>query len=81
MALSIEKQTKMEAIIIELPSHWASPLINEDYSGMSKEDIQEIKKWKEENPDLYCYDVEPTQWYGNFNGVGCIVSEFIFDRA
>jgi hypothetical protein len=35
-----------------LPAHWASPLVNGDYSGCSLEDEQQINDWLADYPHL-----------------------------
>lgn len=46
------KQIKTETYI--LPSYWASALINDDYSGLSEQDEQDLNKWLKRVKAGYC---------------------------
>ena len=51
----------------DLPSHWASPLINGDYSGMSEEDERALDAFTEEMVRLYgqccCVDISQESYF------------------
>lgn len=44
----------MKFIEYTLPSHWACALINDDESGMTDEDIQEMNQWLDFVKPGYC---------------------------
>lgn len=49
---------KIEFNKYNLPAHWASGLINDDYSGFSDDEMYEFELWFSENPIGYCVGVE-----------------------
>ena len=51
----MKRKIKMETIEIFAPSHWASALINLDYSGLSKDDIIQLNNFLCEH-DLSIHD-------------------------
>lgn len=48
----MKPQRKIEVETIQLPEHWACPLINGDYSGCSRQDERDINAWIRDNPHL-----------------------------
>lgn len=48
----MQAKRKIEVEIVTLPSHWAIPLINGDYSGCSRQDERDITAWLRDNPHL-----------------------------
>jgi len=79
----------METLNLELPSHWASALINSDDSGLDEFEIESLDAFTEWMLDHYgqcvCIDVEDgsffSSWHdaSNFNVLPCDVSVFTFD--
>ena len=62
-----------------LPSHWASALINDDYSGYTDEEAMEIKDFCEDlGPCLDVTDEEEFSWTNDANGLGGSVATFTF---
>jgi hypothetical protein len=62
----------------ELPSHWASYLINSDPSGLSDEDIRQCD---EDTANLgYCIDVSAESDFRQYRGLGTDVSIFTFRK-
>ncbi len=60
--------TTIETFAYTLPAHWASALINDDYSGLEDEDEQQLTDWLHAAQPGYC--------------VGCSDSpEFCIDNA
>ena len=41
------QETKV--LTVTLPEHWASALINMDYSGLDEDEEREVKQWMEDN--------------------------------
>ena len=39
----------METTTLTLPAHWASALVNADYTGMSNHEIVEVETWQNSN--------------------------------
>ena len=68
----------MEIAVELLPSHWACPLINDDYTGCSDEDEKEITSWLDAHPEYGgCVDVED-YGLGRFDGLICDLSRYTF---
>ena len=68
----------MEIAVELLPSHWACPLINDDYTGCSDEDEKEITNWLDAHPEYGgCVDVED-YGLGRFDGLICDLSRYTF---
>ena len=68
----------MEIAVELLPSHWACPLINGDYTGCSDEDEKEITSWLDAHPEYGgCVDVED-YGLGRFGGLICDLSLYTF---
>lgn len=61
-----------------LPSHWACPLVDCDYTGCSDEDAKEITDWLDAHPEYGdCLDVED-YGLGRFDGLICDLSRYTF---
>lgn len=59
-----------------LPSYWASYLINGDATGLNDADIE---KCDEATQGLgSCVSVGDDQWFGQYAGLGCDLSEYSF---
>ena len=58
-----------------LPLHWASALINSDYSGYDEVEIDNIKEAVSELPAPVCVN-DP--YIGRYNGLLCEVAEYTF---
>ena len=68
----------MEIAVELLPSHWACPLINGDYTGCSDEDEKEITAWLDAHPEYgECHEVED-YGPGRFDGLICDLSRYTF---
>ena len=66
----------MEFTVELLPSHWACPLVNGDYTGCSDEDEKEIMGWLGAHPEYGdCVDVED-YGLGRFDGLICDLSRY-----
>lgn len=48
----MQAKRKIEVETVTLPEHWASALINGDYSGCEREDEKAINAWLRDNPHL-----------------------------
>lgn len=70
-----------------LPTHLASALINDDFSGLNEEEKTKLKKWIDSNSvEGYRFncinadiDNEYFASYHNFDSLACNVCEFTFD--
>ena len=68
----------MKLAVELLPSHWACPLVNGDYSGCIDEDEKEIMSWLDAHPEYGdCVDVED-YGLGRFDGMICDLSRYTF---
>lgn len=71
----------MKLAVELLPSHWACPLVNGDYSGCNDEDEKEITSWLDAHPEYGdCVDVED-YGLGRFDGLICDLSRYTFPVA
>lgn len=63
----------------ELPSHWASALINGDYSGLSSGDSADLNGWMEHSGLTNCVDVSEDTFPKTFMGLltDCATYTFI----
>lgn len=68
-----------------LPTHWACPLINGDYSGLSDDEAQELDDYLASEPTLAeCIDVGEEHWFSHRNDAGTLagdVAEYTFFEA
>lgn len=73
----------IEVIRYRLPVYWACALINDDYSGLSEEEIREINAFLR-NAEGYVVDVDwKTQGFYHCNDAGTLPGEcadFIFHK-
>lgn len=73
----------IEVIRYKLPVYWACALINDDYSGLSEEEIREINAFLR-NAGGYVVDVDwETQGFYHCNDAGTLPGEcadFIFHK-
>lgn len=70
---------KIEINKVNLPTYWASALINADNSGLEDQDIKELDEWQANNTDLgYCAEVSEDNFFGQFNGLGTDLAEYTF---
>ena len=75
----------METLELTLPSHWAAALINDDYSGMTDEEITELESWQDNNthnPPVYRSEEEEFHYWHDARSSGvlptsCLVYTFI----
>lgn len=62
-----------------LPAHWASALINDDYSDCTYEEAREIEDFcKDLGPCLDVTDEEEFSWVNDANRLGGAVATFTF---
>jgi len=62
-----------------LPSHWASALINDDYSGYTDEEVMKIKDFCEDlGPCIDATDEEEFSWWNDAANLGGSVATFHF---
>ncbi len=67
-----------------LPTHWASALINEDYSGLDEREARTLDAFLSDNPNLMCIDCSGDPEFRHFHdamGYGvlpCDCAEFTF---
>ena len=70
----------MSTITVVGFSHWASALINNDFSGLDQDDIDDLQDWLAfegvENAD--CVDAVEIGFVRDVNGIGGDASEFTF---
>ena len=57
----------MQVITYKLPAYWASALINNDWSGYDKAELEEIKNWLWSNKHPNIVDVVGEPFVGWFN--------------
>lgn len=73
----------IEVIRYRLPVYWACALINDDYTGLSKEECQEIKNFLN-IADGYPVDVDwETEGFYRYNDAGTLpgnCADFIFHK-
>lgn len=73
----------IEVIRYRLPVYWACALINDDYTGLSKEECQEIKNFLN-IADGYTVDVDlETEGFYRYNDAGTLpgnCADFIFHK-
>ena len=46
-----------------LPVFWASPLLNDDYSGLSSTDEKELRRWIKHHPPQFARPVDVSEMY------------------
>jgi hypothetical protein len=68
-----------------LPAHWASALINDDYTGYSDAEHSEISNWLFANKEHLgsCIDVSEDNWFAPSNDahtLACDVATFTFRK-
>lgn len=70
---------KIQTISVKLPSHWASALVNGDYSGLSDNEAEQIRGFLAENPYLGpCFDCTDVSELGHYEGLLCDVLPYTF---
>ena len=79
----MDETMSIEVIRYRLPVYWACALINDDYSGLSEEEIREINAFLR-NAEGYAVDVDwETQGFYHCNDAGTLPGEcadFIFHK-
>jgi hypothetical protein len=66
-----------------LPAHWASALVNNDRSGLSDLEEQELDMWLEDTDPGYCVSVSDEEYFAHMNDANalpCSVLEFTFHK-
>lgn len=51
----------------DLPSYWASALVNGDESGLEDEEQEQLDAWTKDNPNLYCIDVSEETFFSKYH--------------
>lgn len=78
------KAMSIKVIRYRLPSYWACPLINDDYTGLTDEECEEIQRFLEA-AEGYPVDVDwETQGFYRCNDAGTLPGEcadFIFHKC
>lgn len=78
------KTMSIKVIRYRLPSYWACPLINDDYTGLTDEECEEIQRFLEA-AEGYPVDVDlETQGFYRCNDAGTLPGEcadFIFHKC
>jgi hypothetical protein len=72
---------KFKATTYELPSHWASALINDDRTGLSDQDERELDEWLGMAKRGHCVGCSDDPQFKRSNDAGtlaCEVLEFTF---
>ena len=62
----------MQVITYKLPAYWASALVNNDWSGYDKAELEEIKNWLNINGHPNIVDMVGEPFVGRFN---CLIYE------
>lgn len=82
--LNNHKTMSIKVIRYRLPSYWACPLINDDYTGLTDEECEEIQRFLEA-AEGYPVDVDlETQGFYRCNDAGTLPGEcadFIFHKC
>ena len=82
--LNNHKIISIKVIRYRLPSYWACPLINDDYTGLTDEECEEIQRFLEA-AEGYPVDVDwGTQGFYRCNDAGTLPGEcadFIFHKC
>lgn len=78
------KTMSIKVIRYRLPSYWACPLINDDYTGLTNEECKEVKRFLEK-AEGYLVDIDwETQGFYRCNDAGTLPGEcadFIFCKC
>lgn len=70
---------KIQTISVKLPAHWASALVNGDYSGLTDAEEKEINDFLTENPHFGpCFSCGDYAEIGRYDGVLCDLLAFDF---
>lgn len=83
-AFGISLNEKRGIYKYELPSHWASAPINNDYSGLEDNDVSDIDKFFAKYNPGHCVDVvgEPYfKWGNQGTHLGCDTLTYLFKIA
>lgn len=73
----------IQTIEFTLPAHWASALINGDFTGLSDADEEAVRYWLDTEPDiggdcLTCTDIPEFRRYYDAEGPACDCLTFTF---
>lgn len=70
---------KIKTVTLQLPSHWASALVNGDFSGLSDVEKKELNGFLSENPHLgSCLDCSDVSELARYEGLLCDVLTYTF---
>lgn len=70
---------KIKTVTLQLPSHWASALVNGDFSGLSDVEEKELNDFLSENPHLgSCLDCSDVSELALYEGLLCDVLTYTF---
>lgn len=76
---------RMDTITFTLPAHWASALVNGDYTGLSDEDEDAIQNWLDTEPDIVgdCLTVSDEPFFARVydaEGLACDCLTYTFPK-
>lgn len=74
----------IEVIRYRLPVYWARALINDDYTGLSDNEEQEIRNFLKRvkaDPVSVDWETEGFYWYNNANNTPGECIDFIFHKC
>lgn len=74
----------IEVIRYRLPVYWACALINDDYTGLSDNEEQEIRNFLKRvkaDPVSVDWETEGFYWYNNANNTPGECVDFIFHKC
>lgn len=66
----------MQVITYKLPAYWASALVNNDWSGYDKAELEEIKNWLNINGHPNIVDMVGESFVGRFGGLIYELAEY-----
>lgn len=70
---------KIKTVKVKLPAHWASALVNGDFSGLSDVEEKEINDFLTENQHLGpCFDCGDATELGRYEGLLCDLLAYTF---
>lgn len=79
---TLHKGNAMKTETYTLPAHWASALINGDYSGLTDEECADIDAFISNNPHLgcclSCSDYPKFRRFYDWDGLACDCLEYVF---
>lgn len=69
-----------------LPAHWASALVNEDYTGLEDYELDALNSWLEDTKPGWCVDVKGEPEFRTYHDaddfvLACDCACFTFQQA